>query len=159
MRLFRRLAIALFRLFFARRPRRIRQRVYQPSFESNGYEYEPFQGFEAGCYSNDPAQISYYPTSLTTALNFYPLEDEEEEDDDDYDDQEAYLDENYGTVEYRLEVFGGDAFIEFSYEDDLDEQQVINALNLLWAASPNRQNHVASGTLRLPFSHNLPRYY
>ena len=43
-----------------------------------------------------------------------------------------------------LVVFGGDAFIEFSYEGDLDEQQVIDALNLMWASFPNTSSRYST---------------
>ncbi|NJR66682.1 MAG: hypothetical protein HC772_17390 [Leptolyngbyaceae cyanobacterium CRU_2_3] len=53
----------------------------------------------------------------------------------------------------------GTPSIEFSYEGALDEQEIISALNLLWASSPNRHNRILSGTLRLPLSYHQPIAY
>ncbi|MBD3885132.1 hypothetical protein IFO70_25710 [Phormidium tenue FACHB-886] len=73
----------------------------------------------------------------------YDVEDEFEED---------LEDEMYGLVHYHLEALGGDTFIEFSYEGDLDESRIIQALTYLWNNTPDRPNNQLTGTLRLPIA-------
>ncbi|NJR66681.1 MAG: hypothetical protein HC772_17385 [Leptolyngbyaceae cyanobacterium CRU_2_3] len=74
-----------------------------------------------------PSYVPYVPYLGCYSSPFASYQDDEYEDYESYPDhqwydnsqnyeesyetdEEAYLDANYGTVEYRLEVFGGDAF-------------------------------------------------
>jgi hypothetical protein len=107
-------------------------------FESSSGLYYDSDSYSDGFYYASPYP---YPTRL--AGETYADEDDWEED--------------YGLVEYHLARLGGDVFIEFSYEDDLDEAAIVQALSHLWAQAPQRYQNDFSGTLRLPLRHR--RYF
>ncbi|MBW4658463.1 MAG: hypothetical protein KME15_07300 [Drouetiella hepatica Uher 2000/2452] len=185
MNFLRRLAIALYRIFVGSparlRPRVRRSQFYEPKFELNKtYEYDSFDDqneFDSQDDFNTKAITSYlmthpYPLQTTHYTSSYKPgycpqmlqwrggydEDYQDEYEDEYDEYE--LDDSYGTVEYRFETFGGDTFIEYSYEGDLDEQEIVQALNWLWTSSVDRSNldrsSVLTGTLRMPMLPGRP---
>jgi hypothetical protein len=192
MRFFRKLAIALYHLLFGALARSRstlrRSSSYAPKVKPNDAdEYRVYRKFDhqnvlsrqddlstqiiISCgnyltaqpdllqtqYYTSPDQ-SYYPQNL----DWQDVEGEYDEDDYLDEDAEDYELDDYGLVEYRFETFGGDTFIEFSYEGDLDEQEIVRVLSWLWTSSPDRLsldrsypahfNNVLAGTLRMPLS-------
>ncbi len=158
-----------------------RSRLHSPKFTSNNaYKYEEYDDLD----SNDSDSPDYrntlmvghnnhlatHPYSLTInnysplyqpiyyphILQWQGINDEYDQDyQDEYeDDYEEDLNDSYGTIEYRFETFGSDTFIEYSYEGNLDEQEILQALNWLWTSSADRSNpnrtNVLTGTLRIP---------
>lgn len=175
MNFLRRLTIALYRNFFGSpvrpRPRVRRSQFYEPEFElNNTYEYDGFDDQDEFDSRDDfntkaitsylmarpyPLQTSHYTSSYTPGYSPQMLQWEGGYDEDYQDEYDEYeLDDSYGTVAYRFETFGGDTFIEYSYEGDLDEQEIVQALNWLWTSSVDRSNpdrsNVLTGTLRMP---------
>lgn len=118
-------------------------------------------------YWGQPAYSPYPQPGYSSLSQWQGINDEyDDEDEDEYDDEyaEDELEEEYGIVEYRFETFGGDTFIEFSYEGDLDEQEIVRVLNSLWASTADRThnlltNQVLAGTLRMPVLPSRPVYY
>ena len=102
-------------------------------------------------WDDEPLQIPY---SGFPAAGYFLLDDGEMADDDDLDDDDLE-DEDYGLVHYRIQAFGGDTFMEYSYEGELDEAAIVQALTHLWQTTPH-PNHQLAGTLQLPIA---PAYF
>jgi hypothetical protein len=100
----------------------------------------PFSGFSIAGYSM--SEIGY----ITGDIEY------EEEYDGDYESESDLESETYGLVHYHIEALGGDTFIEFSYEGDLDEAAIMQALTYLWQTTPFRPNNQLVGTLQLPIA-------
>jgi hypothetical protein len=115
-------------------------------------------------YWGQPAYSPYPQPSHYSSLSQWQGIDDEYGDEYEDEYEENDLDEEYGIVEYRFETFGGDTFIEFSYEGDLDEQEIVRVLNSLWSSTADRThnsltNQVLAGTLRMPVLPSRPVYY
>ena len=120
--------------------------------------------------------VNLSTTEYGSTADYFLLGSEEIEDNyedyEDCDDYEGYEDydeeddesetdlglEDYGLVHYRIQALGGDTFIEFSYEDELDEAAIVQALTYLWQTTPHPNNQIA-GTLRLPIAPAYPVQY
>ena len=98
-------------------------------------------------WDDEPLQLPY--SDFSTA-GYFLLDDGEMEDED-----EDLEDEDYGLVHYRIQALGGDTFLEYSYEGELDEAAIVQALTHLWQTTPHPHNQLA-GTLQLPIA---PAYF
>ena len=90
----------------------------------------------------------HFPYSDFSTAGYFLLEEDDLEEDD-------LEDEDYGLVHYRIQALGGDTFIEYSYEGELDEAAIVQALTYLWQTTPHPNNQLA-GTLQLPIA---PAYF
>ncbi len=101
-------------------------------------------GIEVEYWDDEPLQLPYsdFPTA-----GYFLLDDEEMED----QEEDNLEDEGYGLVHYRIQALGGDTFIEYSYEGELDEAAIVQALTHLWQTTPHPNNQLV-GTLQLPIA-------
>jgi hypothetical protein len=115
--------------------------AWQRSLETEAIEIENPE--------DEPIRFPYSGFSIAG----YPwLDDEDTEPKEDYEPESELENEAYGLVHYQIEALGGDTFMEFSYEGDLDEAAIVQALTYLWQTTPFRPNNQLVGTLQLPIA-------
>lgn len=172
---FRSLAIAFHQFWFEPSARRGQHRQIHaftaPEANYAGYYGDDYYGddrYSSSDYSDESDedgdesyslyQSAYaYPDSYHPMLPSYDsrsIEGYEDSYEDEYGESDD--DEDFCLVEYRLEVLGGDAFIEYSYEGNLDEAEIMQALNVLWSNSLHHHGgnsgSALAGTLRMPLA-------